>query len=55
MYVVGSTLPDNVTFILVSGLLDIAHQRNEVANIIYETLWDFGKTIINLMEESDSK
>lgn len=52
---IGSTLPDNVTFTLVSGLLCIAHQRDQVSSIIYETLWNYGKTIIELMEAADSK
>ncbi|KAI9473755.1 MAG: hypothetical protein EXX96DRAFT_316861 [Benjaminiella poitrasii] len=49
----GSTPPDNITYNIVSGLIDIAHQRTELSDKIYETLWNYGKCIIGLMEAVD--
>lgn len=51
----GSTLPDNVTYSLVSGLLDIAHQRSELKENIYNTLWNYGKCIISLMDTTNKE
>ncbi|KAI9340342.1 hypothetical protein BD770DRAFT_218479 [Pilaira anomala] len=46
----GTTTPDNVTYNLVYGLLNIAHQRPEHAELIYETLWSYGRCIIDLID-----
>lgn len=46
----GTTTPDNVTYSLVYGLLNIAHQRPEHADLIYETLWSYGRCIIDLID-----
>lgn len=50
----GSTLPDTVTYSLVSGLLEVAHQCSELREPIYSTLWNYGKCIIQLMDEMDN-
>ncbi|KAL7310917.1 Phosphatidylinositol 4-kinase stt4 [Mucor circinelloides] len=55
MITAGSTLPDNVTYSLVSGLLEIAHQRSELREKIYSTLWNYGKCIINLMDDTQKE
>ncbi|KAI7904651.1 uncharacterized protein BX663DRAFT_324170 [Cokeromyces recurvatus] len=51
----GSTTPDSLTYSLVFGLLDIAYQHSELADKIYETLWNYGKCIIDLVETTDTE
>jgi hypothetical protein len=52
---IGYTTPDIVTYNLISGLLEIAFQRSEYEEIIYETLWNYGRCIIDLIDTSSSK
>jgi phosphatidylinositol 4-kinase len=52
---IGSTTPDIVTYNLVSGLLEIAYYRSEFTEKIHETLWNYGRCIINLMDSCSSK
>jgi phosphatidylinositol 4-kinase len=52
---IGPTLPDSLTFSIVSGLLDIAHQQAELQENIYQTLWSYARCIIHLTETTDSK
>ncbi|KAI8079556.1 uncharacterized protein B0P05DRAFT_541070 [Gilbertella persicaria] len=49
----GVTPPDHVTYSIVSGLLAIAHQQAELIDIIYESLWHYGRCLIELMETRD--
>ncbi|CEG79179.1 Putative Phosphatidylinositol 4-kinase stt4 [Rhizopus microsporus] len=46
----GPTPPDSATFSLVSGLLCIADKHSDYSDIIYETLWNYGRYTIQLME-----
>ncbi|KAI9260781.1 hypothetical protein BY458DRAFT_258098 [Sporodiniella umbellata] len=51
----GPTPSDCITFSLVSGLLSIADKRSEYSDIIYETLWNYGRCIIELMETNSKE
>ncbi|KAG1141414.1 hypothetical protein G6F38_008437 [Rhizopus arrhizus] len=46
----GPTPPDRITYILVSGLLNIADKQQAFSDIIYETLWNYGRCLTQLME-----
>jgi hypothetical protein len=52
---IGLTLPDSLTFSIVSGLLDIAHQQTGLQENIYQTLWSYARCIVGLTETNDSK
>ncbi|KAI7889363.1 uncharacterized protein EV154DRAFT_284863 [Mucor mucedo] len=51
----GYTTPDSTTYTLISGLLDLAFQQPELEEIIYKTLWNYGRCIIDLINTSNSK
>lgn len=55
LLLIEPTLPDSLTFSIVSGLLDIAHQLTELQENIYQTLWNYARCIISLTEATDSK
>lgn len=52
---IGPTPPDRITYILVSGLLNIADKQHAFSDIIYETLWNYGRCLTQLMESFNSK
>jgi phosphatidylinositol 4-kinase len=55
VFSIGPTPPDRITYTLVSGLLEIAFKRKDLTQVIHTTLWNYGRTIIQLMETVDGK